>query len=501
MKTVLSKFTAFLCALLLILFAMPSFSFVRADDRSVKDGGTTSGPGIITIKVSLTGCEDCHKVDVVVTLPKGTLIVGAGPHGQVNYNEGIGHGEKCHAHGSSDDNYDYITLDIHDKEVLKGNAIATVSVAVTSDSPSFSFSIGKFEIDPAFKPTNTPTPVPATATPVPATATPVPATATPVPATATPKPTAAPTKAAPTAAPTSAPTKAAATATPKPAAKATSTPVPTQKMIPTEAPKPTQSMIPTEAPMPTQSMIPTEAPKPTQVPVTEGKKDSVTDPVTSEETAPAFDQAAPSETTQTEASETSETDNKATPTPKDKADATPKATATPKAKDTTEETVEETVATETAGGISNLVSATDEKPDGIEDEEEDATPTPTRAVRKYASATRKGPKGPTAGEIIKTIIILIAVVIVCRIIYLKYNDVYNEDLLKEFIPEKIRPKKAKKVEPEAPEAVNGFLKISNTRSIRPEFSNAAADADRHRGVNRKNENGNSNHSNNGSEQN
>ena len=93
------------------------------------------------------------------------------------------------------------------------------------------------------------------------------------------------------------------------------------------------------------------------------------------------------------------------------------------------------------------------------------------------------------------VLIIIAVVIVCRIIYLKYNDVYNEDLLKEFIPEKLRPKKAKKVETETPEAVNGFLKISNTRSIRPEFSNAAAEADRHRGVNRKNENGNSDPSN------
>ena len=496
MKTVLSKFAAFLCALLLILFAMPSFSSVRAADRSVKDGGTTSGPGIITIKVSLTGCEDCHKVDVVVTLPKGTLIVGAGPHGQVNYNEGIGHGEKCHAHGSSDDNYDYITLDIHDKEVLKGNAIATVSVAITSDSPSFSFSIGKFEIDPAFKPTNTPTPVPATATPIPATATPVPATATPVPATATPKPTAAPTKAAPTAAPTkAAPTKAAPTSTPKPAAKATSTPVPTQKMIPTEAAKPTQSMIPTEAAKPTQSMIPTEAPKPTQVPVTEGKKDSITETASSEETATAFDQAAPSDTTQTEATETSESDDKATPTPKDKVTATPK--ATPKADEDTEETVEETVASETTGELTNLVSATNEKPDSGEDEGEgeDATPTPTRAVRKYANTVKKGPKAPTAGEVIKTIIIIIAVVIVCRIIYLKYNDVYNEDLLKEFIPEKLRPKKAKKVETETPEAVNGFLKISNTRSIRPEFSNAAAEVDRHRGVNRKNENGNSDPSN------
>ena len=78
--------------------------------------------------------------------------------------------------------------------------------------------------------------------------------------------------------------------------------------------------------------------------------------------------------------------------------------------------------------------------------------------------------------------IITAVLIVGRLIYLKAIGTYNEDLLKEFIP--FRKKKADDDMP-APQAVNGYLQKSNTASVRPMYSNAASEATRNRGVNHK----------------
>jgi len=89
-------------------------------------------------------------------------------------------------------------------------------------------------------------------------------------------------------------------------------------------------------------------------------------------------------------------------------------------------------------------------------------------------------------DISKYLLIILAVLIIARIVILKINGVYNEDLLKEFLPFGKKKKEEEKVE-DAPQAVNGYLQKSNTAYIRPMYSNAASEAKRTRGVNHKND--------------
>nr|MCR5618035.1 hypothetical protein [Clostridiales bacterium] len=107
-----------------------------------------------------------------------------------------------------------------------------------------------------------------------------------------------------------------------------------------------------------------------------------------------------------------------------------------------------------------------------------------------ALAASNNKNGPSAGSVIwgiaKYLLIILAVLIIARIVILKINGVYNEDLLKEFLPFGKKKKEEEKVE-DAPQAVNGYLQKSNTAYIRPMYSNAASEAKRTRGVNHKND--------------
>lgn len=227
----------------------------------------------------------------------------------------------------------------------------------------------------------------------------------------------------PTEPPTNTPTST-ATPTPKPTATAT----PTPKV--TDTPKPTAN-----TPAPTATPVPTSTPEPTAV---------------------------PAETEETEVTSTPTPTPTSTPTPTETPTPTPTKTPTPTPKPVVEETVAEVIEETT-------------------EETEDPDHIPTKPPTKLGAimGNRDDGNGPTAGSIIlgflKYFIILLAILIVGRLIYLKIKGTYNEDLLKEFIP--FKKKKSEDENPEA-QAVNGFLQKSNTQAVRPVYSNAAYEASR-----------------------
>ena len=237
------------------------------------------------------------------------------------------------------------------------------------------------------------------------------------------------------------PPPATATPTPKPA-----TPTPTPKpATPTPTPKPAT---PTPTPVPATS---TPTPTPTPVPPVE----------TSDETEPSETTATPTPTS--------------TPTPTPTETPTPTATSTP---------TPTPVPKNPGDGEKDR---SDEKIYDETEETEDPDHVPTKPPTKLGGFIGKKDDndGPSAGAIIwgiaKYVLIITAVLIVGRLIYLKAIGTYNEDLLKEFIP--FRKKKADDMP--APQAVNGYLQKSNTAAVRPVYSNAASEATRNRGVNHK----------------
>ena len=231
------------------------------------------------------------------------------------------------------------------------------------------------------------------------------------------------------------PPPATATPTPKPAT-ATPTPKPATP-TPTAAPS-------TPTPVPAT---------PTPVPVVE----------TSDETEPTSETTATPTPTPT-----------ATPTPTDTPTPTPTSTPTP------------TPVPKNPGDGEK--DRSDEKIYDETEETEDPDHVPTKPPTKLGGLIggRDEGNGPSVGSIIwgiaKYVLIITAVLIVGRLVYLKAIGTYNEDLLKEFIP--FRKKKAADDTP-APQAVNGYLQKSNTASVRPMYSNAASEATRSRGVNHK----------------
>ena len=240
------------------------------------------------------------------------------------------------------------------------------------------------------------------------------------------------------------PPPATATPTPKPA-----TPTPTPKpATPTPTPKPA-TPTPTAAPA---TSTPTAAPTATPVPPVE----------TSDETEPSETTATPTPTS--------------TPTPTPTETPTPTATSTP---------TPTSVPKNPGDGEKDR---SDEKIYDETEETEDPDHVPTKPPTKLSGFIGKKDdgNGPSAGAIIwgiaKYVLIISAVLIVGRLIYLKAIGTYNEDLLKEFIP--FRKKKADDDMP-APQAVNGYLQKSNTAAVRPVYSNAASEATRNRGVNHK----------------
>ena len=228
------------------------------------------------------------------------------------------------------------------------------------------------------------------------------------------------------------------TATPKPSATPTATPTATATPVPATA-----------TPIPTATATPT----PTPVPVVE----------TSEETT---------ETSETTATPTPT--STATPTPTETPTPTPTSTSTPtptpkKLGDGERDRSEEKIYEET-------------------EETEDPDHVPTKPPTKLGAfiGKDKDGNGPSIGGIVLGILkysaIILVVFAVGRLIYLKINGTYNEDLLKEIIP--FRKKKTSDNEAIS-QAVNGYLQKSNTASVRPVYSNAASEATRSRGVNHK----------------
>ena len=241
----------------------------------------------------------------------------------------------------------------------------------------------------------------------------------------------------------------AATTTTTTTAAPTSTPTPTPR--PTTPPTTAATTAATTRATTTATTAATTAATTTAAPAGDDEDSSSG----GEETTPVevTETAAPSET-----SETSETD------------------------ETTEETSEET-----SVDLDNptlVAGATAARPDGESEETtEGDTPTPTPPPHIVASTKKHSGSFPWW--------LLICVILIgaasFRYKQLKKKDYYGLELAYEFIPgrvigniaDKIFPPKAPDPstlvpEEEKPKVINGYLQTSNTRAIRPEFSNAAA---------------------------
>lgn len=222
----------------------------------------------------------------------------------------------------------------------------------------------------------------------------------------------------------------------------------------------------------------TPSPSPTATPSTPTPKPATPTPVpttapTTAPVAPTTDTATPTpeatptaaETTPSETEE-SKTEESATPTP------TPTGTVTP-----TPTPSDTPTPTKKASPTPTRPPFGDGERDRSEPSEEadpsDEGSIPTKAATNLAAVTTddNNKKGPGIGSailgVIKFVLILAVIAIIARILVLKANGTYNEDLLKEFIP---RKKKDPVVE--QANAVNGYLQKSNTAAVRPMYSNA-----------------------------
>ena len=166
-------------------------------------------------------------------------------------------------------------------------------------------------------------------------------------------------------------------------------------------------------------------------------------------------------------------------------------TTTSETSESTDETEEEETAEESSENsvvaLDNPTLIADEaarhdEPVSAESISED-NPDPTKAPAVVARTKSSG--GHSA------VWIVVAAVLIggagFRYVQLKKQEFYGSELAMEFIPgrvignlvDKIRPSKVSNTAPvtaveEKPKVINGYLQTSNTRSIRPEFSNAAA---------------------------
>lgn len=248
-----------------------------------------------------------------------------------------------------------------------------------------------------------------------------------------------------------------ATATPTPLPTPTATPSPTPLPTPIPTPKPTAT------PTPVASTTTTPTPSPTVAPTPETTSDPV---IVVAETTEITEETSEAETTESTEATPSPSD---TPTPSPTEEPTPtptkkpSPTPTPKVLDDGERDREKEVEEEVQEG-------------------EIPTKPPTKLS---AIIGRDGKDKISIGSVIwgftKFALILLVILVLVRLIVLKANGTYNEDLLKEFIPRKKKPDASTDVN-----AVNGFIQKSNTASVRPVYSNApSSDTPRKRGVNHK----------------
>ena len=247
-------------------------------------------------------------------------------------------------------------------------------------------------------------------------------------------------------APTDTPTPKPVTDTPTPK-PVTDTPTP-KPVTDTPTPKPT-----TSTPTPTATPVPA-TPTPTAV------------PVVSDET----------EVTETAA----DSSNKPSPTPT----STPTPLPTPTEKPTPTSTPTPTPPMTVDG--ERTIGQGGEEP---EETEETKFTFPEHDKKAATMSTYKAKSRYTAGDIIggivKFLLIILVIAVIARIVVLKMNGTYNEDLLKEFIPGK---KKEDPFVAEVPDTKNGYLQKSNLTAVRPMYSNAASESPRTRGVNKQDEN-------------
>ena len=147
--------------------------------------------------------------------------------------------------------------------------------------------------------------------------------------------------------------------------------------------------------------------------------------------------------------------------------------------ESTDETLEET-SEETTVPLDIPTSPSEELAGAVEETSETYPPTPTPLPLMYDAGIRE-----KHFPWWLLIICILVVAVVLRYRKLAAQDMYMDEIIYEFIPgrvigniaDKIRPPKAAPVpeqEEEKPKVVNGYLQTSNTRVIRPEFSNVAA---------------------------
>ena len=225
-----------------------------------------------------------------------------------------------------------------------------------------------------------------------------------------------------------------------------------------DTPTPTPTSTPTPTPTNKPTATPTPTPKPTATPV----------PTT------------PAETEQ-------DTEATATPTPTSTPTPTPTGSTTPTPTPTGSVTPTPTVTstptpTPKAMGDGETDRSNTDNTEETETVEESETyfeaEIPTKAATKVMQQVEDKKKDIDVGSLVWNIVkftaIILVVVVLVRIVILKIKGVYNEDLLKEFIPLAIRPEflRDKPEEEEPPvESHKGFLQKSNTESVRPVYSN------------------------------
>ncbi len=155
--------------------------------------------------------------------------------------------------------------------------------------------------------------------------------------------------------------------------------------------------------------------------------------------------------------------------------------------ETTEETTDESTEESTDGSSEETMVILDNPTlvaDMDKDDPKETEATPTTAAEPVVVARTK-PSGGSSRWIL--ILAVLLVITGFRYVQLKRRDLSGGELAMEFIPgrvigriaDKIRPPKTVDPAPaetseEKPKVINGYLQTSNTRTIRPEFSNAAA---------------------------
>ncbi len=248
------------------------------------------------------------------------------------------------------------------------------------------------------------------------------------------------------------------------------TPAPTEAPTTTTTAAPTTAATTTAAPTPapaaTTTRSTTAAPTATTTTKPAGDGDSTpvttaaTQPAGGDQTAPAApDAAQPSETEATTATTSSETSEST---------------------EETEESTDETII-ETSEELDIPTSPTGVMAAVEEETEETNPPTPTPLPRIYDAGIKKN-------HFPWWILLVAAVVIASALRYRKLaaQDLYMDEIIYEFIPgrvignivDKVRGTKTADITPvveeDKPKVINGYLQTSNTRTIRPEFSNVAA---------------------------